>query len=154
MKIGIPREIKTREARVSITPAGVAVLVGHGHDVTIEKDAGRASGFSDEAYKKAGAVINPDPDEVWAWSDMVVKVKEPIAAEYHRLKEGQVLFTFLHLAATKELTRELAERKIVAIAYETIQLEDGSLPLPAPMSAVAGRLSIQMGCGFMEYDAA
>lgn len=150
MDIGIPKEIKTREGRVAMTPAGAALLTGHGHVVYVEKDAGSGSGIPDSAYRNAGAVIIDEPAALWDASEMIVKVKEPIDGEFERMHEGQVLFTYLHLAASQELTDELLERGIVGIAYETIQLEDGSLPLLAPMSAVAGRLSNQMGCACLE----
>lgn len=150
MNIGVPKEIKTREGRVAVTPAGVAALRSRGHRVYVEKGAGLGSGMPDNAYEQAGAVMCADPDALWDSSDMIVKVKEPIQGEFERMHKGQILFTFLHLAASVELTRELLDRKIIGIAYETIQLEDGTLPLLAPMSAVAGRLSIQMGCACLE----
>jgi alanine dehydrogenase len=150
MNIGIPREIKTREGRVALTPAGAAVLVHHDHKVLVEKGAGSGSGIPDSAFEQAGAIIVADGDTLWESSEMIVKVKEPVESEYPRMHEGQILFTFLHLAASKELTSELLSRKVIGIAYETIQLEDCSLPLLAPMSAVAGRLSIQMGCACLE----
>jgi alanine dehydrogenase len=150
MKIGIPKEIKTEERRVSLTPAGVAALVENGHTVYVEKNAGVGSGITDQNYIKTGAIILNTADEVWSEADMVVKVKEPLEPEFNRMKEGQILFTYLHLAADEDLTRKLLDRKIVGIAYETIQLENGSLPLLAPMSAVAGRLSVQMGCACLE----
>ncbi len=150
MNIGIPKEIKTREGRVAVTPAGVKALTGRGHRVYVEHNAGLCSGMPDRAYELSGAVTVADPDALWSSSDMIVKVKEPVPGEFERMHEGQILFTFLHLAASAELTRELLDRRIVGIAYETIQLEDGSLPLLAPMSAVAGRLSIQMGCACLE----
>jgi alanine dehydrogenase len=150
MHIGIPKEIKTREGRVAMTPVGVRTLVHHGHSVLVEKDAGMGSGIPDIAYKQAGAYILDDAKAVWDGSEMVVKVKEPIEDEYDLMREGLILFTYLHLAANEKLTRELLARKVVGIAYETIQLEDGSLPLLAPMSAVAGRLAIQTGCTCLE----
>ena len=145
MKVGIPREIKNHEYRVAITPAGVLELVRHGHDVVIEHDAGEGSSIPNEDYVAAGATILDTADEVWGSADMILKVKEPIAAEYHRMREGQVLFTYLHLAADRPLTEELAKRKVTAIAYETVELPDRSLPLLAPMSEVAGRLAPQVG---------
>jgi alanine dehydrogenase len=145
MKVGIPREVKNHEYRVAITPAGVRELVSHGHQVYLEKDAGAGSSLPDGAYVAAGATIIPDADEVWAVADMVLKVKEPIAEEYHRMRKGQVLFTYLHLAADKECTDALLEAGVTGIAYETVQLADGSLPLLAPMSEVAGRLAPQVG---------
>jgi alanine dehydrogenase len=145
MKVGIPREVKNHEYRVAITPAGVRELVSHGHEVYLEKDAGAGSSLPDDSYIAAGAAIIPDPDEVWAVADMVLKVKEPVAEEYHRMREGQVLFTYLHLAADKACTGALLEAGVTGIAYETVQLADGSLPLLAPMSEVAGRLAPQVG---------
>jgi len=145
VKVGIPKEIKNNEFRVAITPAGVLELVRHGHHVVIEKDAGVGSSIPDDDYVAAGATILQSADEVWGSADMILKVKEPIAAEYHRMREGQVLFTYLHLAADRPLTEELAKRKVTAIAYETVELPDRSLPLLAPMSEVAGRLAPQVG---------
>jgi alanine dehydrogenase len=145
MKVGIPREIKNNEFRVAITPAGVLELVRHGHEVVIEQGAGVGSSIPDDDYSAAGARILATADEVWAAAEMILKVKEPIAAEYHRMREGQVLFTYLHLAADRPLTEELARRKVTAIAYETVELPDRSLPLLAPMSEVAGRLAPQVG---------
>ena len=132
MKVGIPSEIKNHEYRVAITPAGVLELVRHGHEVVIETGAGVGSSIPNDDYVAAGATILPTADEVWAAADMILKVKEPIAAEYHRMREGQLLFTYLHLAADRPLTEELARRKVTAIAYETVELADGSLPLLAP----------------------
>ncbi len=145
MKVGIPREVKNHEYRVAITPAGVVELVRAGHQVFLEKDAGVGSSIPDEAYVAAGAQILAEADDVWAEAELVLKVKEPVASEYHRMREGQVLFTYLHLAADKALTQELVERKVTAIAYETVELADRSLPLLAPMSEVAGRLAPQVG---------
>jgi alanine dehydrogenase len=145
MKVGVPREVKNHEYRVAITPAGVHELTSHGHQVFVEKDAGTGSELSDDAYVAAGATIVPDPDEVWAIADLVLKVKEPIAEEYHRMRPGQVLFTYLHLAADKACTDALLANRVTGIAYETVQLADGSLPLLAPMSEVAGRLAPQVG---------
>jgi len=145
MKVGIPREVKNHEYRVAITPAGVRELTAHGHEVYVEKGAGDGSEFGDDAYVAAGATIIPDPDEVWGTAGLVLKVKEPIAEEYHRMREGQVLFTYLHLAADQDCTDALLDRKVTGIAYETVQLADGSLPLLAPMSEVAGRLAPQVG---------
>src|SRR5215469_12526481 len=145
MKVGVPREVKNHEYRVAITPAGVRELTGHGHEVYIEKDAGGGSSLPDDAYVAAGATIVPDPDEVWRIADMVLKVKEPIAEEYHRMRPGLTLFTYLHLAADKACTDALLGNKVTGIAYETVQLPDGSLPLLAPMSEVAGRLAPQVG---------
>jgi alanine dehydrogenase len=145
MKVGIPREVKNHEYRVAITPAGVHEFVLHGHDVFVEKDAGVGSSILDEDYVAAGATILDTADEVWERGDLILKVKEPVAQEYHRMREGQTLFTYLHLAADKPLTEELVKRKVTGIAYETVELPDRSLPLLAPMSEVAGRLAPQVG---------
>ncbi|WP_433825465.1 alanine dehydrogenase [Actinoplanes sp. CA-015351] len=145
MRIGVPKEVKNHEYRVAITPAGVVEAVRHGHEVLIQAGAGVGSAITDEDYLAAGASIAPDADAVWDAADMVLKVKEPIASEYHRLRAGQVLFTYLHLAADAEGTKALLESGTTAIAYETVQLADGSLPLLAPMSEVAGRLAPQVG---------
>ena len=148
--VGVPREIKDQEGRVSMQPDGVDELVHHGHEVVVESGAGVGSGFADEEYEKAGARIASEPDEVFASSDLIVKVKEPVPEEYDRFKEGQELFTYLHLAADKGLTEFLMERKINAVAYETVELPDGSLPLLAPMSEVAGRMSVQAAAHCLE----
>lgn len=145
MKIGIPKEVKNHEYRVAITPVGVHELVKHGHDVVIQKDAGVGSQIPDEEYVAAGASILDSADDVWGEAEMVMKVKEPVAEEYHRMREGQVLFTYLHLAADKPLTEELIKRKVTGIAYETVQLPSGGLPLLYPMSEVAGCLAPQVG---------
>jgi alanine dehydrogenase len=145
MKVGIPREVKNNEYRVAITPSGVHELVVHGHEVFVEKDAGVGSSILDEDYTAAGAKILDTADDVWATGDLILKVKEPIEPEYHRMREGQTLFTYLHLAADKPLTEELVKRKVTGIAYETVELPDRSLPLLAPMSEVAGRLAPQVG---------
>jgi alanine dehydrogenase len=145
MKVGVPREVKNNEYRVAITPAGVTELVKHGHEVVIEHDAGAGSSMPDEEFVAAGATILPSADEVWAVGELILKVKEPIAEEYHRMRSGQVLFTYLHLAASRECTDALAASGITAIAYETVELPDRSLPLLAPMSEVAGRLAPQVG---------
>ena len=145
MKVAIPREVKNHEYRVAITPAGVRELVSHGHQVYLEKDAGAGSQLADDAYVAAGATIIPDADDVWGVADMVLKVKEPVAEEYHRLRPGLTLFTYLHLAADKACTDALLAGQVTGIAYETVQLVDGSLPLLAPMSEVAGRLAPQVG---------
>jgi len=150
MKIGIPREIKSAEKRVAATPSGVKAFIDHNHQVFVEKGAGLGSGFRDEEYVKAGAKILDNPDDVWGEADMVIKVKEPIGPEFDRMKPGQILYTYLHLAADQNLTQKLLESKIVGVAYETVQLDDGSLPLLSPMSEVAGRLSIQMGAYSLE----
>ncbi|KXX59395.1 alanine dehydrogenase [Rhodococcus sp. LB1] len=145
MKVSIPKEIKNHEYRVAITPAGVHELVAHGHEVFVEESAGVGSSIPDEDYLAAGAKILSSADDVWASGDLILKVKEPIAPEYHRMREGQVLFTYLHLAADKLLTEELQKRRVTGIAYETVQIPSGALPLLAPMSEVAGRLAPQAG---------
>lgn len=137
-KVGIPREVKNHEYRVAITPAGVHELVRNGHEVFIEDGAGVGSSIPNEEYVAAGATILPTADEVWATADLLLKVKEPIAQEYHRLRKGQTLFTYLHLAADKAGTDALVASGTTAIAYETVQLANGALPLLAPMSEVAG----------------
>jgi alanine dehydrogenase len=145
MRVGIPREVKDNEYRVAITPSGVHELVVAGHTVYVEKDAGAGSSLPDEDFVAAGGEILGSADDVWAEADLVLKVKEPIAEEYHRMRRGQVLFTYLHLAASRACTDALVSSGITAIAYETVQLADGSLPLLAPMSEVAGRLAPQVG---------
>ncbi|HEY0487637.1 MAG TPA: alanine dehydrogenase [Mycobacteriales bacterium] len=145
MRIGVPREVKTHEYRVAITPGGVHELAGRGHEVLVESGAGVGSSIPDDDYRGAGAVVVPSADTVWEAADLVLKVKEPVAEEYGRMREGQQLFTYLHLAADRALTEQLLERKVTAIAYETVQLADGTLPLLAPMSEVAGRLAPQVG---------
>ncbi|MGW2545615.1 alanine dehydrogenase [Kitasatospora sp. NPDC001574] len=145
MKVGIPREVKNHEYRVAITPAGVHELVRNGHEVYIEDNAGLGSSIPNEEYVAAGATILPTADEVWATADLLLKVKEPIAQEYHRLRKGQTVFTFLHLAADRAGTDALIASGTTAIAYETVQLANGALPLLAPMSEVAGRLAPQVG---------
>ncbi|WP_010099185.1 alanine dehydrogenase [Ornithinibacillus scapharcae] len=149
MKIGIPKEIKNNENRVAITPGGVLTLKNAGHDVFVETNAGLGSGFTDEQYAEAGAVIVETAKEAWK-QEMVMKVKEPLPEEYDYFYEGQILFTYLHLAAEAELTRAMLERKVVGIAYETVQLPNGSLPLLTPMSEVAGRMAAQIGAQFLE----
>jgi len=148
--VGVPKEIKAYENRVAMTPAGVSAMVKAGHQVYVEVNAGKGSGFEDAEYVAAGAKMLPTGKEVWATADMIVKVKEPLPPEYELFREGQILFTYLHLAPEPELTRKLVEKKVVAIAYETVQLADRSLPLLTPMSEVAGRMSIQIGCHFLE----
>ena len=145
VKVGIPREVKNNEFRVAITPAGVHELVRHGHQVFIEQNAGVGSSITDDEYVSAGAQILATADEVWATTDLLLKVKEPIAEEYHRLRKDQTLFTYLHLAASKECTDALIESGTTAIAYETVELPGRALPLLAPMSEVAGRLAPQVG---------
>jgi alanine dehydrogenase len=152
MRIAIPRELKNHEYRVAITPAGVHELVRSGHEVFVEKDAGVGSLIPDRDFAAAGAAILPDADEVWQTGELILKVKEPIPEEYHRLRKGQTLFTYLHLAASKECTDALLDSGITAIAYETVQLADGSLPLLAPMSEVAGRMAPQVGAHHLQRD--
>jgi alanine dehydrogenase len=149
VKVGIPREVKNHEYRVAITPAGVNEFTRHGHEVFVEAGAGVGSSITDEEFAAAGAKILGSADEVWDAAELVLKVKEPIAEEYHRMREGQVLFTYLHLAASKECTDALVDRKVTGIAYETVELPDRSLPLLAPMSEVAGRLAPQVGAFYM-----
>jgi alanine dehydrogenase len=145
VKVGIPCEVKVHEYRVAITPVGVRELVTRGHEVFIEQGAGLGSRITDEEYAREGVTILARADDVWGTAEMVLKVKEPIAEEYHRLREDLVLFTYLHLAADKALTEELMQRKVTAIAYETVQLPSGMLPLLYPMSEVAGCLAPQVG---------
>ncbi|MFC7550708.1 alanine dehydrogenase [Plantactinospora sp. GCM10030261] len=145
MKVGVPREVKNHEYRVAITPAGVNEFVLRGHQVFIESGAGVGSSIADAEFVAAGATILDTADEVWGTAELVLKVKEPVAEEYHRMRAGQVLFTYLHLAASKECTDALIDRKVTGIAYETVELPDRSLPLLAPMSEVAGRLAPQVG---------
>ncbi len=150
MRVGVPRELKDHEYRVAITPAGVRELVVHGHDVIIEKDAGRGSSIFDEEFERAGAAIVPDADTVFADADLVLKVKEPVPEEFHRLRDGLVLFTYLHLAASEPVTRALLDAGTTGVAYETIELPDRSLPLLAPMSEVAGRMAPHAGANLLE----
>ncbi|HET6560251.1 MAG TPA: alanine dehydrogenase [Marmoricola sp.] len=145
MRVGVPKEVKNHEYRVAMTPAGVHELVVHGHQVFVEKGAGVGSSIPDQQYVEAGATMLDTADEVWETGEMVLKVKEPVKEEYHRMREGQVLFTYLHLAADKPLTEELMSRGVTGIAYETVQTPNGALPLLAPMSEVAGRLAPQVG---------
>ena len=152
MIIGVPKEIKTEETRVAVTPTGVAGLAARGHKVLVEKSAGAGSGLTDRAYQNAGAAIIDSAKHVWQQSDMIMKVKEPQESEYSLMRDGLILFTYLHLAANESVTRALLERKVTAIGYETIQLEDGSLPLLAPMSEIAGRLSIQVGAWCLQAE--
>ncbi|MGG7621000.1 alanine dehydrogenase [Bacillus coreaensis] len=149
MRIGVPKEIKNNENRVAMTPAGVINLVKFGHVVHIETGAGLGSGFSDADYEDAGAIIVESALEAWSM-DMVMKVKEPLREEYQYFREGLILFTYLHLAPEPELTKALIENKVVGIAYETVQLSNGSLPLLTPMSEVAGRMATQIGAQFLE----
>ncbi len=151
MIIGVPREIKDQEYRVALTTGGVESLVHAGHQVLVESGAGLASGFSDDQYLESGAHIVPSAADVYANAEMIVKVKEPLSQEYDLLRPGQILFTYLHLAANEELTRCLLDRGVVALAYETVQRADGSLPLLTPMSEIAGRMAVQIGAHFLEY---
>jgi alanine dehydrogenase len=150
MKIGVPKEIKTHEYRVGLVPGGAAQLIHDGHQVYVESGAGLGCGIPDERYIAVGCTMLPTADEVWATADMIMKVKEPVAAEYARMRQGQLIYTYFHLAAAPELAAQLLEKHVTAVAYETIQLPDGSLPLLAPMSEVAGRMSIQVGARCLE----
>lgn len=152
MIIGVPKEIKEEENRVAITPAGVAALISHGHKVLVEKVAGLGSGISDRSYAGAGATLAESAAEVWEQADLVMKVKEPQPSEFQFLRERLILFTYLHLAANEEVTRILCEKKVTAVAYETIQLDEGSLPLLTPMSEVAGRLALQVGAWCLQAE--
>ncbi|PFE14487.1 MULTISPECIES: alanine dehydrogenase [Bacillus cereus group] len=151
MRIGIPTEIKNNENRVAMTPAGAVHLIQNGHEVFVQKGAGLGSGFTDEEYVQAGAKLVETAEEAWN-QDMVMKVKEPVASEYGYFREGLILFTYLHLAPEPELTKALIDNKVASIAYETVQLENRSLPLLAPMSEVAGRMSAQIGAQFLEKN--
>jgi alanine dehydrogenase len=150
MRVGVPREVKNREYRVALTPAGVTELVRAGHSVLVEHDAGEGSSIPDADYEAAGAQLVARADDVWADADLLLKVKEPVEEEYHRLRAGQTLFTYLHLAASKECTDALVASGTTAIAYETVQTADGALPLLAPMSEVAGRMAPQVGAHSLE----
>ncbi len=150
MIIGILKEIKTEENRVSMTPAGVEVMIQNGHTLLVEKDGGKGSGFEDDDYKNAGAEIVATPQEIFERAEMVMHVKEPLTAEYDLIREDQIVFTYLHLAAAEELTHALIKSKSINIAYETIQKADGSLPLLTPMSEVAGRMATQQGAKYLE----
>jgi alanine dehydrogenase len=145
MRVGVPKEVKNHEYRVAMTPAGVHELVVHGHEVFVEAGAGLGSSIPDQQYVEAGATMLETADEVWDTGEMILKVKEPVKVEYPRMREGQLLFTYLHLAADRPLTEELMSRGVTAVAYETVQTPDGGLPLLAPMSEVAGRLAPQVG---------
>ena len=152
MIIGVPKEIKTEENRVAVTPTGVAGFVARNHKVLIQKGAGLGSALTDRAYESAGATMVETAEDVWQQADMIMKVKEPQVSEYPLLRPGLILFTYLHLAANESVTRALLDRKVTAIGYETIQLDDGSLPLLAPMSEIAGRLSIQVGAWCLQAE--
>lgn len=150
MIVGVPKEVKPNENRVALVPAGAEALSASGHEVVVEADAGVGSGFADEAYDLAGATVVSGADVVWERSEMILKVKEPIASEYGLVRSGQVLFTYFHFAADETLTRAVLESRCVAIAYETVQLSNGELPLLTPMSEVAGRMSVQEGAKYLE----
>ncbi len=152
MVIGIPKEIKEEEKRVAITPSGVSAFASHGHKVLVEKGAGLGSGILDRSYHGAGATVVDSAAEVWQQADLIMKVKEPQPSEFPFLRSGLILFTYLHLAASEEVTRVLCSKRVTAVAYETIQLEDGSLPLLTPMSEVAGRLALQVGAWCLQAE--
>lgn len=150
MRVGVPREIKDHEFRVALTPGGVETLVHAGHQVLVERDAGLGSGFRDEEYAQAGARIGDSAAQVWDEAEMILKVKEPLPSEYGYLRPGLLLFTYLHLAAARELTQALLDHRVTGIAYETVQISNGSLPLLTPMSEVAGRMAVQIGAHYLE----
>jgi alanine dehydrogenase len=152
MVIGVPKEIKDQESRVGVTPAGVKALVEAGHTVLVETHAGSQSSFPDDEYTHAGAEVVPEAAQIWARSEVVVKVKEPVEPEYAFFREGLVLFTYLHLAPLPELTNRLLETKVIGIAYETVRDRQGTLPLLTPMSEVAGRMSVQVGATYLEKE--
>lgn len=150
MKIGIPKEIKNNESRVALTPAGAHEFIKRGHEVYIETFAGDGSGFPDKDYSQVGVQILPDADSVWNVADMIMKVKEPIEEEYSRCKEGQLVFTYFHFASSEKLTKAMIESKAICLAYETVETNEGSLPLLVPMSEVAGRMAIQEGARYLQ----
>jgi alanine dehydrogenase len=150
MIIGVPKEIKNNESRVALTPAGAHLFIQMGHQVIVEEYAGEGSGFANEDYQKEGALIAQRTMDVWSSADLILKVKEPLPEEYEYIQDNQMLFTYLHLAADSQLTLQLLEKNVTAIAYETIQLTNGGLPLLTPMSEVAGRMSVQVGAHFLE----
>ncbi len=150
MVIGVPREIKNEENRVAIVPGGAQTLAARGHRVLVQYGAGAGSGFDDEAYARAGAQMVPGADTIFETAELILKVKEPLPSEYEMLREGQILFTYLHLAASEALTHSLLERKVIGIAYETVETEDGFLPLLSPMSEIAGRMAPQEGAKYLE----
>ena len=150
MIIGVPKEIIKNENRVSLTPIGAYSLVKSGHRVLLETNAGLGSGFNDNEYRAVGAEILDSPDQVWSKADMILKIKEPLESEYKFLREGLILFTYLHLASSLELTKVLIESKVIAIGYETVQLPNRSLPLLTPMSEIAGRMAVQQGSIYLE----
>ncbi|WP_020616752.1 alanine dehydrogenase [Paenibacillus daejeonensis] len=150
MRIGVPTEIKSNESRVALIPAGAGMLRQAGHEVLVQQGAGEGSGFADELYEQEGAIIVPEAAQVWQQADMILKVKEPLPEEFGYFRPGLILFTYLHLAAAPELTKALADQEVTGIAYETIQLPGGGLPLLTPMSEVAGRMAVQVGAQFLE----
>jgi alanine dehydrogenase len=150
--VGVPKELKDNEFRVALTPEGAHELTEAGHRVLVERGAGEGSSIPQERYERAGAEIAADAEEVWSTAEMVLKVKEPIPDEYERLRAGQILFTYLHLAASRELTQVLIDRKVAAVAYETVQLHDGKLPLLAPMSEIAGRMAPHVAARLLEKE--
>lgn len=150
MKVGVLKELKTKESRVAMTPAGVEQMVAHGHDVRVEMSAGEGSGFADRDYVQSGAVLSETSREIYQNCDMVMKVKEPLPAEYPLMRSGQILFTYFHFAASLELTRAVIDSDCIAVAYETVESSDRSLPLLTPMSEVAGRMAIQEGAKYLE----
>jgi alanine dehydrogenase len=150
MLIGVPKEIKTNENRVALAPAGAEALVGAGHEVFVEQGGGLGSGFPDAAYEAAGATILPTADEVWQRAEMIMKVKEPIAVEWPRMRKGQLIYTYFHFAAAEDLTRAVIDSGAIALAYETVELPSGELPLLTPMSEVAGRMAVQEGAKYLE----
>jgi alanine dehydrogenase len=150
MIVGVPKEIKTNENRVALVPAGAESLASDGHTLLVEQGAGLGSGFSDDAYRAVGAQVVPSADEVWAKAELILKVKEPIEAEWPRMRKGQVLFTYFHFAASEPLTKAVIKSGCVAIAYETVQISTGELPLLTPMSEVAGRMAVQEGAKYLE----
>jgi alanine dehydrogenase len=152
MIVGVPTEVKTREYRVGMIPAGARTLTAHGHKVLVQQGAGLGSGIADDAYRAAGAEVLPSADDVWRRADMIFKVKEPLPEEYPRMREGQIVYTYLHLAAVPQLAHELVKRGVTGVAYETIELDDGRLPLLQPMSAVAGRMAIQVAATYLEKE--
>ena len=150
MQIGVPKEIKTNENRIALVPAGAEALVAAGHQVLVEKGAGEGSGFEDAQYVAAGAKIAPDADATWAAADMIMKVKEPIAPEWKRIKRGQLIFTYFHFAADEALTKAHIDSGATCVAYETVELKNRDLPLLIPMSEVAGRMAVQEGAKYLE----
>ena len=150
MFVGVLKEIKTKENRVAMTPGGVEQMVSHGHSVLVEKKAGNGSGFSDQRYEKAGATICGSPEEIYQKSEMIIKVKEPLPVEFPSIQKGQIVFTYFHFAASEELTKAIIDSGCIAVAYETVEQENGSLPLLTPMSEIAGRMAIQEGAKYLE----